>query len=266
MNEAILREAARNKNLKSSERIAQKAMEEDPTVFDYDGFLESKQEQEKKLKPTQRIIRPVDKKSKYMETLLDKADERKRVNTFYLQKKYIKEAKVDADIYGKTDEFITPGYKEKLLEDKKWREERDKKDAMEQDVTKKGDFSGYFNHLLKDNVSMGGGPRDFATRQTQTKPVKAESIKDEPVKDLYSFRRNNDQDNKREKNERREPKVRERREPNSPESKKRKEGISYERSQPEKKIKVEEETKVEEKKTDNAAIEAARQRYLTRKK
>jgi len=94
---------------------------------------------------------------------------------------------------------------------------------MEQDVTKKGDLSGYYTHLLKDNVSMGGGPRDFATRQTQNKSTNTEPIKDEKAKDLYSLKKNNDQDNNnRERNERRDyqTKFKERREPNSPESKK----------------------------------------------
>lgn len=69
----------------------------------------------------------------------------------------MKEREKEDHLYGDKDKFITAAYRKKLEEDRKWLEEEKIADAREaaDDVTKKGDLSGFYHNLLSRNEAAG---------------------------------------------------------------------------------------------------------------
>ncbi|XP_042521229.1 nuclear speckle splicing regulatory protein 1-like [Macadamia integrifolia] len=150
----IARHAAKNKSLKDIEEQHKKALEEDPSIFDYDGVYDSMKE---------KIARPVaqdrqERKPKYIHTLIEKAKERERVHEIVYEKKLVKERSKEDHLYAGKDKFVTSAYKKKLAEQAKWLEEERLRELREEkeDVTKKSDISDFYFNLSK-NVAFGGG-------------------------------------------------------------------------------------------------------------
>ncbi|KAL6511057.1 hypothetical protein OROGR_022181 [Orobanche gracilis] len=97
----------------------QKALEEDPSVFDYDGVYDKMKEKQ---------VRPVEqdrqyRKSKYIQTIMDKAKQREKEHEIIYERKLAKERSKDEDLYADKDKFVTGAYKKKLAEQAKWLEE-----------------------------------------------------------------------------------------------------------------------------------------------
>ncbi|XP_077241341.1 uncharacterized protein LOC143881894 [Tasmannia lanceolata] len=148
----IARQASKKRALKEIEEQHKKALEEDPTVFDYDGVYDEMKE---------KIARPIvqdrqERKSKYIERLMEKAKERERVHEIVYERKIAKERSKDDHLFADKEKFVTSGYKKKLAEQAKWFEEERLRELREQkeDVTKKGDLSDFYFNLTK-NVAFG---------------------------------------------------------------------------------------------------------------
>ncbi|XP_043693621.1 nuclear speckle splicing regulatory protein 1-like [Telopea speciosissima] len=150
----IARHASKNKSLKDVEEQHKKALEEDPSIFDYDGAYDAMKA---------KIARPIaqdrqERKPKYIHTLIEKAKERERVHEVIYEKKLVKERSKDDHLYAGKDKFVTSAYKKKLAEQAKWLEEERLRELREEkdDVTKKSDMSDFYFNLSK-NVAFGGG-------------------------------------------------------------------------------------------------------------
>ncbi|XP_059659643.1 uncharacterized protein LOC132306319 [Cornus florida] len=148
----ISRQASKNKALKDIEEQHKKALEEDPSVFDYDGVYDEMKEN---------VVRPVahdrqERKSKYIQTLMEKAKEREREHEIVYERKLAKERSQDEHLYADKDKFVTSAYKKKLAEQAKWLEEERLRQLREEkdDVTKKSDISDFYFNLSK-NVAFG---------------------------------------------------------------------------------------------------------------
>lgn len=148
----ISRQAAKKKALQKIEEQHKKALEEDPSVFDYDGVYDEMKEQ---------IARPrvqdrTERKSKYIETLMEKAKEREREHEIIYERKLLKERSKDDDLFADKEKFVTSAYKKKLAEQEKWLEEERLRQIREEkeDVTKKSDLSEFYFGLNK-NVAFG---------------------------------------------------------------------------------------------------------------
>ncbi|KAF6155209.1 hypothetical protein GIB67_019735 [Kingdonia uniflora] len=118
-----------------------KALEEDPTVFDYDGAYD-------KMKDA--VIRAVlddcrERKSKYIGPLKQKAKEREREHDIIYERKILKERSKDDHLFADKDKFVTGAYKRKLAEQAKWQEEERLRELCEEkdDVTKKSDMTDF---------------------------------------------------------------------------------------------------------------------------
>lgn len=149
----ISRQASKNKTLKDIEEQHKKALEEDPTAFDYDDVYEEMKE---------KTIRPLaqdrqERKPKYIQKLIEKAKQREREHEIIYEKKLVKERSKDDALYADKDKFITGAYKKKLAEQAKWLEEERLRELREEkdDVTKKSDLSDFYYNLSK-NVAFGG--------------------------------------------------------------------------------------------------------------
>ncbi|KAI1291758.1 Nuclear speckle splicing regulatory protein 1 [Halotydeus destructor] len=122
-----------------------KALEEDPSVYEYDSVYDSlKPESSKKAKET---------KPKYMDKLLKAAEIRVKEQERRTEKKIQKEREEEGDEFADKDAFVTSAYKEKLKELKETEEKDMKEKACEDilDVRKQRDLSGFYRHLMKQS-------------------------------------------------------------------------------------------------------------------
>ncbi|CAL9126334.1 unnamed protein product [Musa textilis] len=168
----ISRHASKNKAFQKIEEQHKKAMEEDPSVFDYDGVYDEMKEQIARPKTEDRTER----KSKYIEALMEKAKLREREHEIVYERKLLKERSKDDHLYADKEKFVTSAYKKKLAEQAKWLEEErlcQIRDEMD-DVTKKSDLSEFY-FGLNENVAFG------AQKEEAAKLKQGEAAKDTPT-------------------------------------------------------------------------------------
>nr|XP_018685615.1 PREDICTED: nuclear speckle splicing regulatory protein 1-like [Musa acuminata subsp. malaccensis]XP_018685616.1 PREDICTED: nuclear speckle splicing regulatory protein 1-like [Musa acuminata subsp. malaccensis] len=115
----ISRQASKNKSLQKIEEQHKKAMEEDPSVFDYDGVYDEMKGKIARPKVQDRTER----KSKYIETLMEKAKQREREHEIVYERKLLKERSKDDHLFADKEKFVTSAYKKKLAEQAKWLDE-----------------------------------------------------------------------------------------------------------------------------------------------
>lgn len=96
----------------------EQALTEDPSVFDYDGVYDSMQAAIVQPKQQDKIAR----QSKYIATLKDQAERRKREADIAFERKTLKERQQEDHLFEDKEKFVTSAYRRKLEEDKKWQE------------------------------------------------------------------------------------------------------------------------------------------------
>lgn len=165
----ISRQAYKNKSLRDVEEQHKKALEEDPSAFDYDGVYDQMK---------QEVARPIasdrqERKPQYIAKLMEKAKQREREHEIVYERKLAKERSQEDHLYADKDKFVTSAYKKKLAEQAKWMKEEHLRELREEkdDVTKKTDLTDFY-FSLGSNVAFGGGKAEL------TKPKKQS---DEPV-------------------------------------------------------------------------------------
>ncbi|KAK7390772.1 hypothetical protein VNO78_18840 [Psophocarpus tetragonolobus] len=149
----IALQASKNKRLKEVEEQQKKALEEDPSVFDYDGVYDQMKE---------KVTRPLvqdreERRPKYIQNLIKKAKEREQYREIVYEKKIAKERSKDDHLYADKDKFITEAYRKKLAERERQMELERLRELQEEreDVTKKKDFLLDFYSNLDKNVAYG---------------------------------------------------------------------------------------------------------------
>ncbi|XP_057752742.1 uncharacterized protein LOC130970624 [Arachis stenosperma] len=149
----IALQANKKKTLKDVEEQQKKALEEDPTVFDYDGVYDKMKE---------KVARPLiqdreERKPRYIQNLIKKAKEREQYRDIVYEKKIAKERSKDDHLYADKDKFITEAYRKKLAERERQMELERLRELQEErdDVTKKKDFLLDFYTNLDKNVAYG---------------------------------------------------------------------------------------------------------------
>ncbi|XP_021775153.1 nuclear speckle splicing regulatory protein 1-like [Chenopodium quinoa] len=148
----ISRQAFKNKSLKDVEDQYKKALEEDPSVFDYDGVYDDMKAKIVKPKAEDRQQR----QPKYIQALMEKAKKREKEHEVVYERKLAKERSKDDHLYADKDKFVTGAYKRKLAEQAKWMEEERLRELREEkdNVTKKSDLTDFYFNLAK-NVAFG---------------------------------------------------------------------------------------------------------------
>ncbi|KAK7276918.1 hypothetical protein RIF29_18067 [Crotalaria pallida] len=149
----IALQASKNKTLKEVEEQQKKALEEDPTVFDYDGVYDKMKEKVSRPQVQDREER----KPKYIQNLIKKAKEREQYRDIVYERKIAKERSKDDHLYADKDKFITEAYRKKLAEQERQMELERLRELQEErdDVTKKKDFLLDFYSNLDKNVAYG---------------------------------------------------------------------------------------------------------------
>ncbi|KAG4998716.1 hypothetical protein AAZX31_10G273300 [Glycine max] len=161
----IALQASKNKRLKEVEEQQKKALEEDPSVFDYDGVYDQMKE---------KVARPLvqdreERKPKYIQNLIKKAKEREQYREIVYEKKIAKERSKDDHLYADKDKFITEAYRKKLAERERQMELERLRELQEErdDVTKKKDFLLDFYANLDKNVAYGAKDAEARKRENQ---------------------------------------------------------------------------------------------------
>ncbi|KAJ1524237.1 hypothetical protein ONE63_010753 [Megalurothrips usitatus] len=147
-----LKRVAEKSALKRTTKVQmQKALEEDPTVFQYDEVyddLEQKKEDAKASKKT------VEKKPRYIQALLQTAEKRKKENERRIERQVQKEREEEGEQFADKESFVTSSYRQKLEEFKKQEEEEKRMERLEAigDVTKQKDLTGFYRHLYRQTM------------------------------------------------------------------------------------------------------------------
>ncbi|MCO5552983.1 hypothetical protein L7F22_006503 [Adiantum nelumboides] len=151
--QAIARQAAKNRALKEVELQHKAALEQDSMAFAYDEVYDD-------IKATSVASRGIEReqgKPKYITKLLDKAKTRQQEQEIIYERKLLKERQREDHLYGDKDKYVTSAYKKKLAEQAKWLEEERLRELREQaeEVTNKGDLSDFYQNLFSKNVAFG---------------------------------------------------------------------------------------------------------------
>nr|CAG4642784.1 EOG090X0D2W [Evadne anonyx] len=188
-------------------QAALKALEEDPTIFQYDEIYDEIKEKKEQAKPA-----PAEKKPKYIKQLLRSAEQRKLETERRTERKIQKERDNEGDEFKDKESFITPAYQAKLQERKEQEEEECMKEQMEAalDVTKQRDLGGFYRHMYnqtfaektekaekvekkevsasfrKDAVDLDAKNRRHyrQRREDSPEPLASEPMETEPVEDV----------------------------------------------------------------------------------
>ncbi|XP_057425326.1 uncharacterized protein LOC130718710 [Lotus japonicus] len=161
----IALQAAKKKSLKEVEEQQRKALEEDPSVFDYDGVYDKMKE--KVAKPL--IQDREERKPKYIQNLIKKAKEREQYREIVYEKKIAMERDKDDHLYADKDKYVTEAYRRKLAERERQMELERIRELQEErdDVTKKKDFLLDFYSNLDKNVAYGAKDAQGRKRDNQ---------------------------------------------------------------------------------------------------
>lgn len=150
VNEKLLAERIRDKSKGKIQQRLQEALEEDPSVFDYDSVLPQLNNDRKRIAESKAKNKQT--KSKYIEVLMEKAEQRKFEYERVRETQILKQIEEEKAIYGEKPQYTTSAYKEHLKERKKWEEEQEKKANEVEDVTTKKDMTSFYNSNFLSNV------------------------------------------------------------------------------------------------------------------
>jgi len=283
-----LKADAERKNKSLKQKLEQKkAMEEDPTVFEYDGVYDVLQKQKGVALASLQHAKEERKKAKYIFAIKDRAVQRKIEQDIIYDKVQRREQEKEIGDFGETEKFVTKAYKEKLVLNKLWLEKDAEREIREGDVTQKSDLTSFYSALLTKNVALGAETED----EKQQKKNEAEQKKKQKEEE-EKRKRKEEEDAKREivlsedeklrrriKKETEElekkkleeggeeelQKLKEERTKQRKEEIKRKKILEEEEETRKQREKKEEDIRKMAKKNDDASIAEARKRYLARK-
>ncbi|PNY27945.1 Nuclear speckle splicing regulatory protein 1-like protein [Tolypocladium capitatum] len=126
----------------SSRKNAEAAEELDPSVYEYDSVYDS-------LKPKKQTTKEdAERKPKYMQSLLQAAEVRKRDALIAEEKKIAREREAEGDEYAGKEKFVTEAYKKQQEENKRLKEEEKRKEEEETKKNKGGGMSAFYRKLL----------------------------------------------------------------------------------------------------------------------
>lgn len=157
--EASKKPTGLKKALKKQDRVLQeKAMEEDPTIFQYDEVYDDIDEKRKQSKLARKDI---DRKPKYISKLLQAADRRKRDNERRIEREVQRERDAEGEEFKDKESFVTSAYRKKLEEMKELEEKEKREEYLESigDVRKQGNLDGFYRHLYDQKVNFGEPPK-----------------------------------------------------------------------------------------------------------
>lgn len=216
---ALQAEGEKNKIKKQIKLNMQKALKENPTIFQYDEVYDDIERKKDQFK----ITKDEKKKPKYIQNLLKAAERRKKEQEYRIERMVQKEREAEGTMYADKESFVTSAYRAKLEEFKRMEEEENRMDKLEAiaDVKKQQDMSGFYRHLyvqtiqssekseIKNNINNDENDLNTITKKTDISAINKEQIKNKEIKKnrQYRQRRVEDSDTEIEIEEKMENKV-----------------------------------------------------------
>jgi len=133
---------------------------------------------------------------------LEKAEHRKQEQDILYERKLRKEREKEDHLYDDRDKFVTSSYKQKLMEQKKWLEEQEKKDAAHQDVTQQKNAMFNFYATLLEQKNVAAGSEDDAIKRERERKEEEEKKRREEEERRERERREKELEAKRIEKER----------------------------------------------------------------
>ncbi|XP_013097909.1 nuclear speckle splicing regulatory protein 1 [Stomoxys calcitrans] len=186
-----------------AKNLQEKALAEDPTIFQYDELyddMENQREEEKKVKSNE------PKKAKYITKLLETAERRKLENELRVERQVQKEREAEGEQFKDKEAFVTSSYRKKLEEMRKLEEQNKRDDYLEAigDVRKQKDLDGFYRHLYEQKLGSAKEvkkPELLPEANSSDKIDNEESISYKPIKSgkpaqqrAYRKRRSSDEE------------------------------------------------------------------------
>ncbi|CAL8365307.1 unnamed protein product [Lota lota] len=167
--ESLQKEAVKKRMMKQTRLEMQKALEEDSTVYDYDGVYDDIQNQ--RLESSKKILGGADRKPKYINQLMKAVEERKKEQERRDERKIQKEREAEGEEFADKEAYVTAAYRQKLKERQEEQEKEKRDAAMEAalDVKKQKDLSGFYRHLLNQTVGEEAIPDHTADRSVNSR-------------------------------------------------------------------------------------------------
>ncbi|KFA48175.1 hypothetical protein S40293_06901 [Stachybotrys chartarum IBT 40293] len=126
----------------ASRKKAEAASELDSSVYEYDAVYES-------LKPKKEPTKTdEERRPKYMRSLLQAAETRKRDALIAEEKKIAREREAEGDEYEGKEKFVTEAYKKQQEENKRLEEEEKRREEEEAKKNNGGGMSAFYRNLL----------------------------------------------------------------------------------------------------------------------
>ncbi len=139
-----------NRIIKKTQIDIEKALNEDPNIFEYDSIYEKVEEEKMKLDPKAHK-QAESKEPKYIAGLMKAAARRKMEFEKLQDRKIQKERELEGELWQDKESFVTSAYRQKMEERQKLEEEERRQDEIDSllDVHKQKNLSGFYSSLLK---------------------------------------------------------------------------------------------------------------------
>ncbi|BFG02804.1 nuclear speckle splicing regulatory protein 1 [Drosophila madeirensis] len=159
-------------------RMQEKALAEDPTIFQYDELydeMENKRDEAKQSKSQE------PRKAKYINRLMEHAERRKLEKELRVERQVQKDREAEGEMYKDKDTYVTAAYRKRLESMRELQEKEQRADYLEAigDVTKQKDLDGFYRHLYEQKLGTteaeGAKPKTApSTEEVAYKPIKAD--------------------------------------------------------------------------------------------
>lgn len=168
--------------------VQEKALEEDPTIFQYDELYDdmTATREDAKMAKTTEV-----KKSKYIERLLVTAESRKKDYERRIERQVQRERAAEGDMYKDKETFVTATYRAKLEEMKKAEEAERREEYLEAigDVTKQRGLDGFYRHLYEQKMGAPNAVPAAAVENTENVAEKSARAGSASKKKQRTYRR-----------------------------------------------------------------------------
>ncbi|KAF5400140.1 Nuclear speckle splicing regulatory protein [Paragonimus heterotremus] len=161
----------------------EKALEEDPSVFQYDEIYDTiRSEKDLQLGSAQQGTK---KQPKYVDRLLRTANERKLERELCSERKAQKEIEAESDLYGDKEAFVTSAYKDKLSQLRELVVQREEEQMREKlmDVTTQDGLGGFYRYMYQHGMETASEKESISGAVSSEKKDKVPSTN---VAELHS--------------------------------------------------------------------------------
>ncbi len=136
---------------RTEKKKQQEAEQLDASIFDYDGVYDTIKDAERKVKQA-RLAEDATKKPKYVEGILESAEQRKRDRLRAEARTIQKQRQAEGDEFADKESFVTNAYKEQQAELAK-AEKQQEKEENEQRASSKG-MGTFYRDMLNDSNAV----------------------------------------------------------------------------------------------------------------